>query len=367
MPDHFSLQIGDSHYTEENILQGKFEPTITDSFTQALLRFCQSWLKGQDSFTIHTSGSTGQPKPISLSRQQMQASARQTVKALGLSAGNSALLCINAEYIGGKMMLVRAMEHGLHLTATPPSADPLAHLPTDTHFDFSALVPLQLEAILRNPHSKAILQNMKAVIIGGAAVSSSLREQLRNIKAPLFSTYGMTETVSHIALQRLNGPEATDFFTAFPEVKLSQDSRGCLVIEGAVTGNIPVVTNDVVDLSGGNRFRWIGRADNIINSGGIKIQLEKIDALAAAAFLQLGIERKVFAWALPEEQLGQRLVLIAEGAPFTTATETEVFSHLKLVLGKYELPKAIFFVKNFCFTPSGKIQKGATAALIDKP
>lgn len=367
MPNNFSLQIRDTTYTEESLRKGNFDASSSDFFTHTILDFCKNWLNGQESFSIHTSGSTGTPKAILLSRQQMQTSARQTIQVLGLQQGQSALLCINAAYIGGKMMLVRAMEHGLRLLATEAKANPLADFPTGTRFDFAALVPLQLEAILHDPHSRSILQEMKAAIIGGAPVSKSLRDQLQIIKAPLYSTYGMTETVSHIALQRLNGPEAVDYFTAFPEIKLSQDERGCLLIDGEVCGdNSPVVTNDVVALLEENRFRWLGRADNIINSGGIKIQLEKIDARAEAVFSQLNIEQKVFAWGLADKHLGQRLVLIVEGTPFTEATEAEILTLFKSESGRYEQPKAMLYVQSFCYTPSGKIQKGDTAALIDK-
>ena len=364
MPSHFSLQLEGKTYTAESIRNGNFEDVLPDSFAFPILQFCKAWLKGQEEFTIHTSGSTGQPKSITIRRQQMKASARQTVEALGLKAGQTALLCINAAYVGGKMMLIRAMEHGLQLTATEPAADPLSHFPSETRFDFAALVPLQLEAILQNPHSRAILNSMQAVIIGGAPVNSSLKEQLQGIKAPLYSTYGMTETVSHIALQKLNGPEADEYFTAFPAVKLGQDERGCLVIEGEVTGNVPVITNDVVEFLEGKRFRWMGRADNIINSGGIKIQLEKVDQLAEAAFLQLGIKEKGFAWGQPDEHLGQRLVLIIEGTPFSSTIESKIHSLLKDSLTKFERPKEIFYVNNFCYSPSGKIQKGGTASLL---
>ncbi len=296
----------------------------------------------------------------------MEASARQTIKALQLEAGAGALLCINPAYIGGKMMLVRAMEGQMQLTAVAPEADPLAAFPKGSQFDFIALVPLQLDSILQNPRSKEILQRAKAVIIGGAPVSLKLRQQLADIEAPLYSTYGMTETVSHIALQRLNGPESTDRFIAFPEIKLNQDARGCLVIEGEVTGGNKVVTNDVVQLLSPHQFIWSGRADNIINSGGVKIQLEKIDSLAEEYLLQSGHQRNVFAWGMPDERLGQKLVLFIEGDPLPQEVENAWRKLFAQKLVKYEQPGAFYYLNKFKQTPSGKIQKAATASLFSK-
>lgn len=371
----FSLQISNSTFTNtftnkdilsKNWTTGKASSGVAlPAYAIPILRFCYDWLSGQQEFIVHSSGSTGVPKAITLSRQQMQASAWQTARALKLRAGDRALLCMNAAYIGGKMMLVRAMEHALILTATEVQADPLAGLPADSHFDFTALVPLQLSAILQNDHSRTILQKMKAIIVGGAPVGQQLRKQLLSINAPVYSTYGMTETVSHIALQRLNGAERSDYYQAFPEIKLSQDTRGCLCIEaGAITGGEKLLTNDLVELIDSHRFRWIGRADNIINSGGIKVQLEKIDQVAEGILLQLDIQRKLFAWALPDERLGQRLILLIEGRELAESTESVILKQFALQAGKYEQPQEIFYVENFKETSSGKIQKRETVALL---
>lgn len=362
----FSLHLRHITYTRKDILSKQWKSGQLPDFATEILRFCHDWLSGQESFMVHTSGSTGEPKPITLSRKQMQASARQTVQALGLAAGDHALLCMNPAYIGGKMMLVRAMEHQLYITALEAEADPLAKVPPDIQVDFCALVPLQLEATLQNPHSRDIIGRMKAVIIGGAPVNSQLRSQLKAVNTPIFSTYGMTETVSHIALQRLNGPATSDYFHAFPEVRLSQDERGCLIIEGEVTGGRRLITNDVVELQENNRFRWIGRADNIINSGGIKIQLEKIDRLAEDILNRQGIKRKLFSWGMPDKRLGQRLVLVMEGTPITEKEKENLFKQFALEAGKYEQPKEIYFTENFIKTSSGKIQKEKTAALVSQ-
>ena len=367
MASPFLLQLPDHHFSAEQILQLDLPSISLTSAEKQILLFCKEWLNGQENFEVHTSGSTGNPKPIVLDRKQMAVSARQTVQALGLAEGTKALLCMNPAYIGGKMMLVRAMEFNMTLQFVEPEADPLSKLQAGDLLDFTALVPLQLEAILKNPHSKSILQSMQAVIVGGAPVSWQLRLQVQEL-APVrvYSTYGMTETVSNIALQPLNSKEITPYFTAFPGIHLSQDERGCLLIQGAVTGGKKIVTNDVVELSDQSRFRWVGRADNIINSGGIKIQLEKIDHTAERLLQKTGHSRNFFSWGIPDERLGQKLVLLVEGNPLPPNAEESWKQLLKETLAKYEQPKAIYYIPQFSLTESGKIQKAQTLALLSQ-
>lgn len=366
MPPIFSLKFPQQTFTTDQIRQLDLHSLSLTPSEYKILEFCQKWLQGQEYFEVHTSGSTGTPKPISLHRSQMEASARQTLQALGLKKGSKTLLCMNPTYIGGKMMLVRAMEHQMELMVLEAEADPFSQLPADTQLDFTALVPLQLESILQNPHSKSILNRMQTVIIGGAPVSWQLRQQVQDLQPILYSTYGMTETVSHIALQPLNGNGDTPYYTAFPDIKLSQDERGCLVIEGEVTGGKRIVTNDVVELSDLNRFRWVGRADNIINSGGVKIQLEKIDHIAAEHLAAIGHSRNLFAWGIPDERLGQKLVLVVEGPPLQKEVEAQWKELLAHQLVKYEQPKEVLYWPEFCLTASGKIQKPQTLALLSK-
>ncbi len=366
MAPSFSLQLSQQTYTRKEICEGPPSQHLAP-FEKEVLAFCHAWLSGKKTFVVHTSGSTGIPKPIQLSRRQMEASAWQTITALGLNPGDSSLLCMNPSYIGGKMMLVRAMEGRMSLRLLEAAANPLEKLSTNETFDFTALVPMQLETILNNDESRYLLEQAKAVIIGGAPVSLPLRNRLQEIASPIFSTYGMTETVSHIALQRLNGPAAQDYFEAFPDLLLGQDMRGCLTIAGTVTADQAVTTNDVVELIDSHRFRWLGRADNIINSGGIKIQLEKIERLAEKLLHQCGEQRVFYAWGLPDERLGQKLALIVEGTPLNRETESYWLQLLKEKLVKYEQPKNIFYIPQFRQTLSGKIQKPETAALLAKP
>jgi O-succinylbenzoic acid--CoA ligase len=255
-------------YSRQQLLDGCVQAQLSD-YERRVLQFCQQWLAGQETFTLQTSGSTGQPKAIQLTRAQMITSAHWTGEALGLRPGDRALVCLSVAYIAGMMMLVRGFELGLQVTVIEPMSRPLAHFPPTVRFDFTAMVPLQLHETLRGtPHESVILDHMKAVLIGGAPISLALEEYSQRVQAPLYHTYGMTETVSHIALRRFNGPQRSDYFLPFDEVRLGKDARGCLTITSALTRGETLQTNDLVALQTDGSFRWLGRIDNVINSGG---------------------------------------------------------------------------------------------------
>ncbi|EMR02928.1 AMP-binding protein [Cesiribacter andamanensis] len=355
----FRLHIRTTSYSASGLLQ--LDPaTLTLPHEQEAAGFARQWLQGEEQFTVQTSGSTGAPKPIALSRVHMQASARLTLEALGLDSGDPALLCMNPAYIGGKMMVVRAIEGALPLYLLPPSANPFPELlALGVQPLFTALVPLQLQAILADAQSLRLLQDMKAVIIGGAPVSPALEEALQQVKAPLYSTYGMTETVSHIALRRLNGPQRQEYFVALPQIGLETDERGCLRISGPVTPK-PVQTNDVVELLDSRRFRWLGRADNIINSGGIKVQAERVEAETQRCLASLGLSRRLLAGPLPDEQLGQKVALLLEGDRLESSVEKGLLRCLSNALPPYWAPKQILYVARLVESANGKIMRHAS-------
>ncbi len=321
-------------------------------------RFCQEWLAGKQSFVLHTSGSTGQPKPITLSRRQMQASARMTAQTLGLQPRDAALVCLNTRYIAGTMMLVRGMEIEMELYVVAPAANPLLDLPSDTKLDFTALVPLQLQTMLsQTPEKVAMLNACKAILVGGAPVSYQLEEQLQSITAPVYSTYGMTETVSHVALRRLNGKERSEQYTALEGVQLGVDKRGCLQITAPSTEYQRLQTNDRIVLTGSNTFRWLGRADNVINSGGVKIQPEQIESQLDKVLVELKIPARFIALGIPDASLGETLCVAIEHAPFSTQLENQVKSKLAIRVGRYEMPRRLFYLPEFPETPTGKIDR----------
>jgi O-succinylbenzoic acid--CoA ligase len=325
----------------------------------AALAFCRAWLSGAQSFVVHTSGSTGAPKPITLTRQQMQASAHATGQALGLRAGMNALVCLPTRYIAGKMMLVRGLELGLHLTVVEPASDPFTEL-SDSGIDFTAFVPLQMQTVLSGPN-RGQLDRMHAILIGGGPVGAALEAAIQEIAAPIYHTYGMTETATHVALRRLNGADRSDRFFPLPGVQCRVDERGCLAVCGPMSNHEWQQTNDLVRLFGDGAFVWLGRWDNVINSGGVKVQVEQVEAeierLLAAFFSEQ--PRRFFVAGQPDERLGQVVTLVLEGAPLDPDLEQRVLADLRQALGAFDAPRRIVTVATFAETPTGKIDRRA--------
>ena len=320
--------------------------------------FMRSWLNGQQTFTLQTSGSTGDPKPIEIRRSQLIASAQMTGKALDVGKGTRALVCLNVHYIAGLMMLVRGMELDWDLTIIEPSANPLLDVDDHAKFDFAALVPLQLVAILENPQRENQVERLGKILLGGAPVNVSLQRKIEALTIPVYQSYGMTETVSHIALRRLNGGNFSEDYHFLPNIDFGTDDRGCLHISGPVTNGEVVQTNDLVEISG-NTFKWVGRADNVINSGGVKIVLDKIDAAVSAVFYDSKIPNAFFNWFVEDEKLGQKLILIIEGTENAQQSD-HIISEIRKRLSAYETPKHVYFVQHFSKTTTDKVDKRRT-------
>jgi o-succinylbenzoate---CoA ligase len=330
-------------------------PAPNSEYDQKVINFCQKWLSGQQEFILKTSGSTGEPKPIGLTRFQMEASAKLTGKTFDLKKGDKALVCLNVEYIAGVMMLVRGIVLGLELTIIEPNGNPLDNL-KNREFDFAAFVPLQLQNIIQNKNHIEILNKMKAIIVGGAAVNEVLEEEIQSLTVPVYSTYGMTETVSHIAIRRLNGTEWSNNFQVLEGVTIGVDGRNCLNISADASNNELVQTNDIVEIIDEKEFKLLGRFDNIINSGGVKIQLEKVEKVIEK-FIP---NKRFFAYGLPDLSLGQKLILVIETESLSDDLKENIFIDLKNALSKYEIPKQVFTINHFSETPTGKIDKKAT-------
>ncbi|MCE7060519.1 AMP-binding protein [Dyadobacter sp. CY343] len=326
-----------------------------DPYLAKVHDFMRAWKTGQQEFVLHTSGSTGAPKPIRLSRNQLVSSAVATGKALNLGSGTRALVCLNVNYIAGLMMLVRGMELDWQLAVIEPSSNPLLDIDASDEFDFAALVPMQLASILENSSTRNRANSLGKILLGGAPVSSHLQNEISQMYPPVFQSYGMTETVSHVALRKLNGPLPEDYYTFLPGIQFGTDPRSCLFVSGAVTNGETVQTNDLVEISG-NTFKWIGRADHVINSGGVKIVLDQVDEIVAQTFFHLGIANSFFSWYLPDEKLGQKLVLIVEGQPLSFG-EDLILDEIRKRSSAYETPKHIYFVAQFTKTPTGKVDK----------
>ena len=313
--------------------------------------FVKEWLDGSESFLLHTSGSTGKPKSLAVSRSQMTASANATLQYLNISQGSSALLCMNPDMIGGRMMLVRAMIGKWKLHVLPPSSEPICSEP----IDFAAMVPMQVEGLLKSSEGKEFIGRIKSLIIGGAQISESLKAQLSEINGAVYQTFGMTETVSHIALRRINGEAPSDTYHVIGDNEIKADDQGLLSIKGTVTNKEWIHTNDLVQLTE-NGFKWLGRADLVVNSGGVKIQIEALEKELSDFF-----DAEIWVWKIPHESLGEQLIALSDNNDLIYRVNNE-YDLLKREFKPYHFPKKWILVQNWQLTPSGKPDRRATAA-----
>lgn len=307
----------------------------------AIGKFILEWLDENDFISVKTSGSTGIPKNITLRKKHVFNSATATITYFVLGENTKALLCLPSEYIAGKMMLVRAMIAGWDLHTAAPDKNPLENLSAD--FDFTAMVPYQVF------HSLADLHKVKKLIIGGGAVSTELELQLQQHSTQVYVTYGMTETISHIAIKPLNGKEKTKVFSALPKVSLSQTDNGCLQIQATEISKEAVITNDVVEFLSPTSFKFLGRIDNVINTGAVKVHPEAIEEK-----LSLHIDHPFFIASEKDKALGERVILIIESEE---EMELDDYSEAFKALSTYEKPKKIYIVSKFVQTETGKIKR----------
>lgn len=305
--------------------------------------FLNDWRSSSPDMLVHTSGSTGEPKALMVSKRRMCASALKTCSFLGLKRGDTALLCMSLDYIAGKMMVVRSIVCGLKLVVVEPSGHPLADL--DEAPCFAAMVPLQVYNSLMVPRERELLKRIKHLIIGGGAVSASMEQELRGFPNAVWSTYGMTETLSHIALRRISGNSSSDWYTPFDGVGVSLTADGCLVIDAPDICSETLVTNDVAVIDKDKRrFRIIGRKDNVICSGGIKIQIEEVERL-----LQPFLSDPYMLTKCSDPKYGECAVLLTESSDVEA-----VASVCDKVLPKYYKPRCYLSVKHIPLTETGK-------------
>jgi O-succinylbenzoic acid--CoA ligase len=315
--------------------------------------FIDEWNSPAECVEVQTSGSTGRPKKMLVEKARMRESANMTCDFLGLKAGDTALLCMSLDYIAGKMMAVRSIVRGLHLQVVAPSNRPLKGL--DSSFDFAAMVPSQVYESLRHEEEAERLRQTRHLIIGGGAVSKDLEAQLRLFPNAVWSTYGMTETLSHIAMRRLNGSSASDWYTPMSGVGISGSADGCLVIDAPRLCSERLVTNDIAEISNG-QFRIIGRRDNVICSGGIKIQIEEVENLLCEHLKEpFAVTRKKYA------KFGEAVVLVTEQSD-TAAAERICRAYLP----PYWRPKHYYHIEKIPMTETHKIARGELERLVEK-
>jgi O-succinylbenzoic acid--CoA ligase len=319
--------------------------------------FISEWQSGKEWFSLQTSGSTGTPKKLEVHRSRMEISASATISALGLTSEDKALICLPVNYVAGKMMIVRCLMANIETKIDAPSNDPLLPYPIDHYFSFVALVPLQLSIMVKRAGGLEQLCRFKAILLGGAAPSPELREICRVNHLPVWETYGMTETLSHIALKHLGRGEKD--FKTLPGIKIGINENSCLWIESTVCEGGRIQTNDIVELHSDNSFLWLGRADHVVNSGGIKLNPESLEDKIKAHFPNLP---NFILTGLPDERLGEKLVLLIES---NEAFDFDsIKDPLKDLLGSKQVPKECHHLKSFVRTENGKIKRKATSELL---
>jgi len=325
----------------------------TEEFKVEVLDFLNEWYNCESEVSVRTSGSTGAPKVMRISKERMRKSALLTCGFLGLKAGDTALLCMPVRYIAGKMMIVRAIVGGLKLIAVTPSANPMAEV--EGQISFAAMTPMQVQSSLQNTVEREQLQAVDSLIIGGGAIDSMLENELRSFPKAVYSTYGMTETLSHIAMRKLNGDDASHYYTPLPSVDLSLSENDTLIIYAPKVCSEKLVTNDVAELLADGRFRIKGRTDNVINSGGVKIQAEEVEAS-----LQEYTNNEIAITSITDERYGEALVLLVEVG--ISDKLTKAINNLP----KYHKPKQIALVEKIPQTPTGKKDRVAIRTLAEQ-
>ncbi len=349
MKEYTRISINHKNYTADNL-----KDLLTDipdeghkDWVLSIYHFLSEWFSDKAYIEAQTSGSTGIPKIIRLQKPAMVNSAKATCTFFGLNENCNALLCLPASYIAGKMMLVRALVSRLNLMVVKPSSHPFANI--EEMVDFTAITPHQLYESLGMLGER----NIRKIIVGGSAVSLALEHKLQTLPCSIFETYGMTETCSHIALRELNGPGKSEYFNLLEGVSVETDKRGCLVIDAPLLTPVKLVTNDVVQIIDDRHFRWLGRFDHVVNSGGVKLYPEQIEhsiepILEGSAYFVAGVSN---------EKLGEKLVLFIEGVPFAMEDLTKLKQSLREILPPLEIPREIAFIPEFERSNTGKILK----------
>lgn len=335
-----------SDLVEDYSIQEKFQ-------NKKLHKFLLEWISDTPTIRVNTSGSTGIPKTIKLDKVKMVESALRTGSYLNLKKNDRSLLCLPIDFIAGKMMVVRAFVLGLNLILVKPKINPLEFI--DEKFDFMAMTPMQVYNTLQSLEGEKKLNNIKNLIVGGGEINNSLLSKIQNLKNATYQTYGMTETITHIAMRKLNGSNRTNSYIAMEGVSFSLDKRGCLIIDALYVSKNRISTNDLVDLKNKFEFEFIGRLDNIINSGGLKISPEKIENMLSSL-----IKHRFVILGVPDVQLGQKVVIVIE----KNKKEELKIDFSKSGLSKYEIPKQIYSIDCFPETKNGKIIRSEIAKLI---
>ncbi len=327
----------------------------SSDFEREVLAFCKLWKSGQTSFLFHTSGSTGTPKPIWVSRDAMEASALSTGDWLQLKPNDVVLACLPVQYIAGAMLLVRALVLDLKVCLISPTVNPLEGL-TPISIQLASFVPNQWHAILESGIDLSVFfSGSKGILLGGAALSDALKTRSMAYPFPIYETYGMTETVSHIAYRTISDL----FFRTLGKVEIGLDERKCLKIKGLMTDNSWVQTNDIASIEDESRFEIKGRYDRVINSAGRKIHPEELEKIISLSENQ---PASFFIEGIPDAVYGQQVTLFYTG-DWVESSQLAVQALLHSHFESWQLPKQFIPLEKFQFTSSGKIDRLKSVAL----
>ncbi len=348
-----NIQILGKFYTIEQTVKLCDEITSNpkvEVWEKEIYKFIQDWLSSSVEITVTTSGSTGTPKEINIRKKHMIASANATLSFFKLKQGDSAWLCIPVKYIAGKMMIVRSIVGNLNLVYSMPNSVPI--IKNNQNITFAAMVPNQVFELINTQAGLKQLHNISTLLIGGSSISSELENHLLKIPSlVIWHSYGMTETITHIALRKLS-PVSKNSYYPLSGVKISVNLNNQLIIDAPAIGVTNLVTNDIAKLMDGGSFDIIGRADNVIVSGGIKLHPEIIENK-----IKQKISYNFFIGSVADKKLGEKLILFIEGSLTKDFDTVQVKKNISNILSKFEIPKEIVFLKSFLRTENGKLRR----------
>lgn len=355
-----SLTLNDEHLERKALHQHcsiKLESASTPLWERSIYQFILNWLNPEDSVLIKTSGSTGKPKILQARKAAMIASARLTQQAFNLKEDDKALLCLPADYIAGKMMIVRAFVCKLNLFTVEPSSAPLSEVPNH-FFKLVSMVPLQLfhyQKTYSHEECLSYFNQIDTLLIGGASIPENTETFIHDLPCKSFHTYGMTETLTHIAFRKIL-PKITTYQT-LPGVTVKINSDNCLVIKAPQLDINALETTDIAQILSDTEFTLIGRSSNTINTGGVKVQPEDIERKIEAQFKQ----HPILIFPSENEKLGQQVNLAIQ-TQYDESVKQQVDAVLQNLetLSKYEYPKRVLFMEPFIYTKSGKLQRDKT-------
>jgi len=355
----FRLHTPAARYELSELIDLSDEPSHRDLLAAEVATLAGYWIHDRNTFEFKTSGSTGTPKTIAVHRSQIEASAHATLTFFGLQPGAVVVCPLSLSVVGGQMMVYRSLIGALELHVIPADKT-LSQLNMNVRYDFMPISAIQLYSILKDDVEKThVINGIKNILIGGSSISEQLLKLIQEkLTCNVWHSYGMTETVSHIALRRVH-PQEEHMYTLLDSIETKLDERSCLAVKGAVTNDTWIQTNDIVECIHSNQFHFIGRSDFTINSGGIKIQVEPLEKIVETIFSELKLSMPFFIGGIADEVLGEKTILVIESEILSEELKLQLHSTLKERLPKYHSPKEIR-TASFIYTSSGKINRKET-------